>query len=346
MACLTDWVQLLNTRLEDYEKLPPGKVQLIELFQEHCDTVDVLLYIKCEKCAKCTKVQSNKKNGSKCSHCETLLKTNETNFFVIVPIADQIIRSVQKNWKSISDFDTSKNDKSYRDAHDGSVLRKILDVHKGTEIDILSLCLNVDGANKFKSNALSVWPIQLMQNFLPPHLRFLPENIIMNGLFYHKSNSGNELNFHEYMRPLVEELNRFKQNPISIIIDDENKKFKPVISHCAVDLPAKSKIQSIKQFGGYHACSFCEIPGEQVVIECMKRKKKPNQNVVDNTKIKADTVEKKPKQFVRYVEGDIQYKPRSEIETLKKMLAASKFDGKKSIDGVKGKNAFIFKCLF
>lgn len=340
MECLTDWIELLNTRLEDFEKLPPGKVQILELFQEHCDTVDILLYIKCENCAKCTKVPSNQKKGSKCSHCETTLKTSETNFFVIIPVKDQIIRSVQKNWKAISEFDTSKKDNSLGDVHDGEILRKVLDVYKGSDINILSLCLNVDGANKFKSNALSLWPIQLMQNFLPPHLRFLPENIIMNGLFYHKSNSDNELNFHQYMRPLVEELNQFKQNPISVYIDDESKKFKPVITHCAVDLPAKSKIQAIKQFGGYFACTFCEIPGEKVEIECSKRKKKPNQNVANNTKKKAEAVEKKPKQFVRYVEGDTEHKLRSEIETLKKMLAASELDGKQSIDGVKGKKTF------
>lgn len=341
LECLTDWVQLLNTRLEDYEKLPPGKVQLQNLFREHCDAVDVLLFVKCDKCSKCTKVQSNKKNGSKCSHCETLLKTKETNFFVIVPVEEQIIRSVQNNWKAICQFDTSgRNDKSYRDAHDGAILRKVLDAYKNNKIDILSLSLNVDGANKFKSNALSVWPIQLVQNFLPPYMRFLPQNIIMNGLFYHKSNSDNELNFHEYMRPLVEELNRLKQNPISMCIDDENKTFKPVITHCAVDLPAKSKVQAIKQFGGYHACTYCKIPGEKVVIECSKRNKKPNQKANDNTKKNADAVEKSPKKFVRYVEGDVQHNARSEIETLTEMLAASEFDGKTSIDGVKGKKMF------
>lgn len=335
LECLTDWVQLLNTHLEDYEKLPPGKVQLQNLFREHCDAVNVLLFIKCDKCAKCTRVQSDQKAGSKCLHCETLLRTKEANFFVIVPVEEQIMRSVKKNWRSISEFDTSdRNDKSYRDVHDGEVLRKVLDAYEDDDINILSLCLNVDGANKFKSNSFSVWPIQLMQNYLPPHMRFLPNNIILNGLFYHKANSGNELNFHTYMRPLIEELNRYKESPLSMIINDVDYKFKPAITHCAVDLPAKSKLQAIKQYGGYKACTFCEIPGELVVVDTPKPTKKPKR-ATENTKKKSDG-QRKPKQFVRYVEGYIQYKARDEVETLKNMLAASKLDGKESIDGVKG----------
>lgn len=337
LECSSDWVQLLNTKLEDYEKLPPGKFQLQNLFREHSDAVNVFLFIKCNKCSKCTKVQSDLKAGSKCSHCETLLKTSETNFFVIIPVEEQIIRSVRKNWINISEFDTSANsEESYRDAHDGEILRDVIAAYQDVDINILSLCLNVDGANKFKSNGLSIWPIQLMQNFLPPHMRFLPNNIIVNGLFYHKSSSDNELNFHEYMRPLVEELNRLNRTPISMDMDDVNYKFIPVITHCAVDLPAKSKIQMIKQCGGYLACTFCEIPGELVTIECVKRNKKSNRTA--SAKQGKDVpVEKKTKQFVRYVEGEVQYKARDELGTLKNMLAASNLDGKQSVDGVKGK---------
>lgn len=341
LECLTDWVKLFNTRLEECEKLPEGKVQLLNLFRENRDLFDIFFFVKCDQCQKSTKVQSDQKKGLKCAHCDVLLKTNETNFFVILPIEKQIVRSIEQNWAEISKFVTSDDtkSKSFGDAHDGAILRSILNSYKDSDVNILSLCLNVDGANKFKSNSLSVWPIQLTQNYLPPHIRFLPQNIILNGLYYYKSGDGAELSFHEYLMPLITELNRFKQDFISMDIEDENYKFKPIITHCAVDLPAKSKVQETKQFGGYDACTYCEIPGESVLIE--KSKTKGNGNVRPTMKInkqlktKSTAKVEKPKKFVRYVEGDCTHKIRDEVETLEKMLAAN--NGKESIDGIKGK---------
>lgn len=341
LECLMDWVKLFNTRLENCEKLPQGKVQFLNLFRENRDIFDIFFFVKYDRCQKCTKIQPDQKKGLKCCHCDAVLKTNETNFFVIIPVEKQIEQSIEQNWAEISKFDTSESEtlKSYRDAHDGTILRNILNLYKDSDFNILSLCLNVDGANKFKSNSLSVWPIQLSQNYLPPHIRFVPQNIIVNGLFFHKSGDGNELSFHEYMMPLITELNRLSTDLISVDIGDENYKFKPIITHCAVDLPAKSKLQETKQFGGYDACTYCEIPGESVLIE--KSETKPNKNQRPTMKInkqlktKSDTKVKKPKKFVRYVEEDCTHKIRDVVETLEKMLAAN--NGKKPIDGIKGK---------
>lgn len=345
-----DWVNLFNTRLEECEKLPPGKVQLLQLFHENRISTDIFFFVMCDKCMKSTKVQSDQKKGLKCSHCDESLKTNETNFFVILPVEEQIKQSVKNNWTEISEFKTS-DDKDYiSDAHDGTILREVLNHYKDSDINVLSLCLNVDGANKFKSNSLSVWPIQLMQNYLPPHVRFLQKNIILNGLYYHKCNEDKELNFHQFLRPLIAEINQLKEKPIVMEIEGEQYQFKPVVTHCAVDLPAKSKLQQMKQFGGYDACSYCLIPGEKILIEKPKSKQKSNKkppkksvtrttmkiNKASNTKEKTEP-EQKSKYFVRYVEGNGPYKLRDEIETLETMLAASTFDGKKCIDGVKGK---------
>lgn len=141
LECLSDWVKLLNTKLEDCEKLPTGKVHLLKLFNEYCDVVDIFFYVKCNKCPKVTKIQSDRRNEHACSGCDNSLKTTETNFFVVIPVEQQIVRSVEKNWKEISEFDTSdKNSKFYSDAHDGSILR---DVHIATENLTLTFCLYV-----------------------------------------------------------------------------------------------------------------------------------------------------------------------------------------------------------
>lgn len=326
-----DWIKLLNTRLEDYEKLPPGKVELLKLFWETHDLPNILIFVKCDKCKKSTKVQADQKQGLKCLHCDELLKTNETNFFVIIPVEQQIVQSVKENWTEICQYSESWNGedtKTYKDARDGSILKEILQKYEGSDENVLSLCLNVDGANKFKSNSFSVWPIQLMQNFLPPHCRFLPSNIILNGLYYHKSKSNDELTFHEYLRPLIDELNHFKKNPITVEIENEIYKFKPVVTHCTVDLPAKSKLLEMKQFGGYNACSYCLLRGEIVLIA------KPKSKATEPSKAEPA---KKPKSFVRYTESDSSVDLRDEAETLKGMLTASGKNNGETIVGIKGK---------
>lgn len=345
LACLVEWVKLLNTVLEECERFPQGKEEILELFRQSGDFLpDIFLFVKCNKCKKSTKIRSDEKQSLKC--CDEPLKTNETNFFVILPIKKQIEQSLKNNWSEISSFDTSgANSDSYEDVHDGAILRKLLDEYKDSDINILSLCLNVDGANKFKSNSFSVWPIQLMQNFLPPHIRFLPENIILNGLFYHKSKDDNQLCFHQYMRPLIDELAQLDREPIELEIGGELFKFKPVVTHCAIDLPAKSKIQETKQFGGYNACTYCHILGDKVLIETQKKKTNPSKLPLKksgvmtsnhHSKTGVDDSIKKARHYVRYLESECPHKMRDEIETLEKMLAASEFD-KGSIDGIKGK---------
>lgn len=110
-------------------------------------------------------------------------------------------------------------------------------------------------------------------------------------------------------------------------IETEDYTFKPVITHCAVDLPAKSGVQEIKQHGGYSSCTFCKIPGEIVLIAKKPKKKSKQSLAINNEEIQAN-------KFVRYVEGNEKHELRDEAETLKQMLAASKSNG--GSDGIKG----------
>lgn len=264
LVCLEDVMKLLNEILEDCKKLPTGKVQIMNMFKAHRELVDILNFVKCNKCKQYTKLDSENRIQAKCSRCSNGLKMTETNYFVSLPIKQQIVKSVKDNWTYIKKFvndseskpnviSETKNQYVISDAHDGSILRNVLDKYRDCELNILSLMINVDGANKFKSNSKSVWPIQLIQNYLPPTIRFLPQNIIVTGLQYvnSKDDGSDELNFREFLLPLVNELNDLKKNNIEMDLENETYKFKPVITHGAVDLPAKSKVQQTKQYGGY-----------------------------------------------------------------------------------------------
>lgn len=319
-------------------------LQILNMFRENRELFDVFYFIKCGKCNQRKKVDLLDKNNVMCRG--QILKTTETNFFVIIPIEKQIIKSVKDNWSSICEFGATcnKQSESFSDAHDGAILKNLLNKYSESDTNILSLTLNVDGAKKFKSNLLSVWPIQLIQNFLPPTIRYQLRNIIVNGFFYTNSES-DELNFHDFLMPLISELNHFHENPISLNIENQDFNFIPIITHAAVDLPAKGKLQETKQFGGYFGCSYCEIPGELVDVQIKSKKKKGTKPTNDNKKSKNSQEEplqeQKTKKFIRYVESDSTYKLRDEIETLRKMLDASKLNGDKPVDGIKGRIRFF-----
>lgn len=245
---MEDVIEFYNEDREDCTKLPAKKKSILKLFREKYDLIRIFYMVKCEKCMKVTKIDSDSSDSVMC--CEKTLKKNETNFFIYLPL-----KSVKKNWSYIQNFDTTITDsESFCDAHDGEILKKVLKQYKDSGTNILSMCLNVDGASKFRSNATSLWPIQLSQNYLPPEIRFLPDNIIVNALYY----GSVKVNCREFMLPLVEELNHLNHNEIKLTIDEDEFSFKPIITHCAADLPARSMLQEIKQYGagGYNSCPY------------------------------------------------------------------------------------------
>lgn len=335
LVCLEDLMELLNLNREICDQLPTHKKQILKLFRENKDMIEVIYFIRCAKCNKITAKNSVDIKQVKC--CDIILKKTETNFFVYMPLKKQIVQSIDSNWKAIKNFDTVSMDGFISDAHDGDILKNVKKLYEDDDINIMSLCVNVDGANKFNSNLVSLWPIQFSQNYLPPNIRFLPHNIIVGGLMY----TEDKFDFREYFLPIVSELHNLKENNIVMTLEEEVYTFKPIITHCAVDLPAKSKFQETKQFGGYHACTYCEIPGEQVLINCKSKKKKNNKD--DNKMINNEGNKQTPKQVqrIRYPEGSHPYRSRDEKETLKQMLAASSLK-KGDIDGIKGK---ILKTL-
>ncbi|XP_037052026.1 uncharacterized protein LOC119085686 [Bradysia coprophila] len=328
LVALEDIMDLCNEKREECDKLPTKKQQIMKLFRQNRDLLEIFYYVDCEKCNCATKVNSENSNNVKCCRCDTVLKTKETNFFVSFPIAPQILKSLKDNWSYISTFDTSSNPMAFTDVHDGEILRNVLEQYRETDVNIVSLSLNIDGANKFKSNALSVWPIQLVQNNLPPRIRFLPENIIISGLYY---NNGKP-DCQKYLLPLVSELSELKENNIKITIENEDFTFKPLITLAVVDLPAKSILQETKQFGSYDGCTYCENPGELVEIKRDKKKKK----AISKDKITTET-----SKFVRYLEGDEDFKLRDEVDTLEKMLQVHTSSDGKAIDGIKGVSCLV-----
>lgn len=143
---------------------------------------------------------------------------------------------------------------------DGEILKEVENEFGSSDTTICSLALNFDGASRYKSNNLSIWPIQLIQNFLPPSIRYHRKNIIIAGLYYGK----HKPDCLEYFLPLINELKRFADHNIRMRVNGIDIRVLPVITHCVVDLPAKAHLQQTTQYNGRNGCTYCEHPGTQV----------------------------------------------------------------------------------
>lgn len=268
--------------------------------------IEVFYFIRCDKCKKIVKKDSEDIEKVIC--CGKNLKKTETSFVVYLPLRKQIHQSIETNWTYIQNFDITSEDDSISDANHGKILKEILKEYENSDTNVLPLTVNVDGANKYNSNKLSLWPLQFSQNYLPPKIRFLPNNILVAGLMY----TEDKFDFREYMLPLINELKILNDDKIVKKVDDKSYMFKPVITSCVVDLPAKSKLQETIQFNGYDACTYCEHPGEQIMVTCKKSKKKK--------KKEGKEPEENQVKCVRYTEGSHSYRLRDEKETLEKCL--------------------------
>lgn len=155
LVCLEDVMKLLNEILEECKKLPTGKVQIMNMFRAHRDLIDVFYFVKCNKCQKYSKVDN--KISAKCSSCGNGVKFTETNYFVSLPIEQQIVKSLKDNWSCIQkftmDMESDTETTMISDVHHGAILRKVLEKYRNTDINILPFTINFDGANKFKSNS-------------------------------------------------------------------------------------------------------------------------------------------------------------------------------------------------
>lgn len=250
--CLVDTMKLT----EDHQNASEYSVE--NKLAQYTDDVTWIYYVKCSKCAQYHAFGANEKNYF-CQKCAKATTLSETNFYVYVPLLQQILKSVENNFDYVLQQSKSSSE-SISDVHDGIILKEMNCKLKHQNEVSLSLTLNTDGIQMFKNNKQSVWPLQLYQNFIPPNRRYIPENIIVVGLHYGHTS---EVDMSEFLRPLNEELNLLKQG---FTVQRHNVSYKciPFISSCTVDLPAKCKVQGFKQFNGNESCGYCYAKGASI----------------------------------------------------------------------------------
>ncbi|XP_077519808.1 uncharacterized protein LOC144129530 [Amblyomma americanum] len=110
----------------------------------------------------------------------------------------------------------------------------------------------------FKSSKYSIWPIQVMINELPAHLR--SRNILIPALWYGQSHADMTL----FMQAFVKQMHQLEQTGIAWKAGLQTMHSKVYCLSCCADSPARALLQNMVQFNGRYGCGWCLHPGQTI----------------------------------------------------------------------------------
>lgn len=125
------------------------------------------------------------------------------------------------------------------------------------ETENLSLIFNTDGVPLYRSSGVSIWPVYLVLNELPPIRRYSRQNII----FWKVRQGKGKPNFQTYFQPFIQQLIALKTKGIQFTIDETNFEVKVFLLAGTLDLQAKAVVAHMTQCIGQFGCISCEEPG-------------------------------------------------------------------------------------
>lgn len=209
-------------------------------------------------CSKCNKLCDE---NATCRKCKCAIKKKKSNFVVKICIEQQIKYLFNKHFDKILKYMNREKDPNYiSDIDEGILFERVSKKFENSD-RLLSFTINSDGAPIYKSSTVSMWPIQLYANFLPPDIRFKNENILLYMLYAGKKKP----NLTELFYPLAEEINELQKKKIKFVHNDTVYTYVPVVMLGAFDLPARAMVSGLKQYSGDKACVYCLHTGKQII---------------------------------------------------------------------------------
>lgn len=230
LSCVKSVAQLLNSQRTPTVLIPDKVATLKKISSMRFDRKFVMLCCKslCDE------------NGM-CRKCRCITKKQKSNFVVQIDIEQQIKYLVHKHIAAIIDYKNREKDGFISDVDDG-LLYKRLSKENPDDI-LLTFTLNSDGAPVYNSNKVSMWPLQLYANFLPPNIRFKQENILIHLLYVSKEKP----DLTELFYPLSKEINQLQQKKMKFCYKEKVLTCIPIILLASFDLPARAMASGLKQ---------------------------------------------------------------------------------------------------
>lgn len=215
------------------------------------------------QCSSCKQITQFKSLSDKiiCKSCTMEINMKDRDFFITLNIAHEIASCLEKygvHYKYV--VDERKHTKHiYSDIYDGSEYRKFLGMLPATHRhSYATLTFNADDAPVFKSSNTSIWPIQIMINELPIHVR--THHPLLGALWFGKSKP----DMNVFLTPFVKNMNILSTSGIMCNFQGGKINVKVYALNCCVDSQARAPMQGINQFNGYYGCNWCLHPGEWV----------------------------------------------------------------------------------
>ena len=123
-----------------------------------------------------------------------------------------------------------------------------------------SLIFNTDGVPLYSSSGVSIWPVYLVINELPPKQRFLKKNMVLWGTWQGQGKPA----FQSFFQVFVQDMVNLKVNGVKITLNGELQVCKGIVLCGPVDLQAKAMLVNMSPHNGEFGCLTCQEPGEAV----------------------------------------------------------------------------------
>lgn len=246
--------QIVNSTPNASIRIPTTKYKL----KQTITTFSMEYHIRCANCQNYS-VTTKMGRHIECDSCSAVISTSSSEFFVYIPLEQQLREVFHENFAEICSYPYRQDDDSIRDVHDCIQHEKAS--KKYSESKLVSLVACTDGVKLYNSSKKSLWAIQLYVNCLEPVWRYVPESILV--VAFHVSE--HKPNMQEFFYPLMMELKKINEGP-GIVINKNGKSLNlmPVITQFCGDVPAKAEVQEMTSHAGYYACGYCLHPGVAV----------------------------------------------------------------------------------
>lgn len=183
-VALEDMLLLVNSLFQQ-DLLPSTKHSFLNYFP--VSTLLNTIFTVQKKCGNTliTCQDRSIKRTVNCDVCnfENTIQSSSENFFVTLPLEQELKEVIQQNAEDFTNNKPVVRDNILTDIKDGKFYKKILQ-NKNKERKKITLVMNTDGVQVFKSKNKGLWPIQVFINELDVTKRFSIKNILVLGLFY------------------------------------------------------------------------------------------------------------------------------------------------------------------
>lgn len=214
-------------------------------------------YVYCEICKK---LYSDKDDKCKTPDCDGSKSNPESRKYFVTSKLDIQLKEIFERpgvWDSIQETRASKCD-SLSDIKSGTGYRNLEApggfLHESTNT---TLSLFTDGIPLFKSSSVSLWPVYLIINELPPKERFQRKNLILWGIWQ----GVGKPKMCMFLKPLVLDLIELYTNGTIFTYNEQDVCSKSMVIVATMDLQARAYFLNMTQHNGLHGCLYCMEPG-------------------------------------------------------------------------------------